>query len=312
MPPSWRIVFMGTPETAAFTLHELLQAPDPVVGVVTQPDRPGGRGQKKRETPVHRVAEDHRIQLLAPEKLRGEEFLNTLASWKPDLIVVVAYGRILPPQVLTLPPQGCLNVHYSLLPKYRGAAPVARAILNGEKKTGVTTMKLVEKMDAGPILLQEELLLAPDDTTASLQTRLSPLGAKLLLETIRKLKAGSVVPVPQKEEEATYAPIIKKEDGRIDWSQPAETIERRARALYPWPSTYTQWRGKLLKVHRATVLKGKENGFPGEVIRADSGGLWVATGEDVLSLEEVQVENKKRLPSPEFLKGAHLKPGERL
>lgn len=312
MARPWRIVFMGTPETAAFSLRALLQAPDPVVGVVTQPDRPAGRGQMKRETPVHRVAADHHIPLLAPDKLRGQGFLDALANWQPDLNVVVAYGRILPPQVLTLPPQGCLNVHYSLLPKYRGAAPVAWAIMNGEKKTGVTTMKLVEKMDAGPILLQEELLIAPDDTTASLQTKLSPLGAKLLLETIRKLKEGSVAPMPQREEEATYAPMIKKEDGRIDWSQAAEAIERRVRALDPWPSAYTQWKGKLLKVHRAAVIHGTDGGLPGEVLRADSGGLWVATGKEILSLQEVQAENKKRLPSPEFLKGARLQKGGRL
>jgi methionyl-tRNA formyltransferase len=278
---------------------------------VTQPDRPAGRGQKKRETPVHQLAESHRIPLLAPIKLRSEEFLKTLADWKPDLIVVVAYGRILPSQVLALPPQGCVNVHYSLLPKYRGAAPVAWAILNGEKKSGVTTMKLVEKMDAGPLLLQEEISLASGETAASLQNRLNPLGAKLLLETIRRLKEGSVVPIPQQEKEATFAPMIKKEDGRIDWSQPAEAIERRVRALCPWPSAYTRWRGKLLKIHRASVVNMKENGSPGEVIRADNGGLWVATGKEVLSLEEVQAENRKRLPSPEFLKGAHLEKGER-
>lgn len=303
---------MGTPESAAFSLNELLQAPDPVVGVVTQPDRPAGRGQKKREPPVHKLAESHRIPLLAPIKLRSEEFLKTLADWKPDLIVVVAYGRILPSQVLALPPQGCVNVHYSLLPKYRGAAPVAWAILDGEKKSGVTTMKLVEKMDAGPLLLQEEIPLVSGETTASLQNRLNPLGAKLLLETIRRLKEGSVVPIPQREEEATFAPMIKKEDGRIDWSQPAEAIERRVRALYPWPSAYTRWRGKLLKIHRASVVNIKGNGSPGEVVRADNGGLWVATGKEVLSLEEVQAENRKRLPSPEFLKGARLEKGERL
>jgi methionyl-tRNA formyltransferase len=309
---AWRIVFIGTPETAAFSLRELLHAPDPVVGVVTQPDRPAGRGQKRHETPVRKIAEAHRIPILVPEKLRAEEFLNALGSWRPDLIVVVAYGRILPPQVLALPPEGCLNVHYSLLPRYRGAAPVAWAILNGEKETGVTTMKLVEKMDAGPVLLQEAIPLLPDDTAASLQSRLSPLGAKLLLETVRRLKEGSVSPIPQKEEEATYAPMIKKEDGRIDWTEPARALERRVRALSPWPSAYTEWRGKLLKIHRAAVVEGEEGGLAGEVIRADSGGLWVVTGEKVLSLEEVQAENKKRLPVSEFLKGARLEKGERL
>jgi len=268
---TWRIVFMGTPETAALSLAELLRGPDPVVGVVTQPDRPSGRGQQKHETPVHRVAEEHRIPLLAPEKLRGEEFLAALGSWRPDLIVVVAYGRILPAPVLALPPQGCLNVHYSLLPKYRGAAPAAWAIMNGEAETGVTTMKLVAKMDAGPVLLQEAIPLLPDDTAASLQQRLTPVGAKLLLETVRKLKESSVQPKDQEEEEATYAPMIKKEDGSIHWTEPAAAIERRVRALSPWPSAYTQWKGKLLKVHRAAVVEAEEKGTPGEIVRAEGG-----------------------------------------
>jgi methionyl-tRNA formyltransferase len=303
---------MGTPETAAFCLKELCRAADPVVGVVTRPARPAGRGQQKHETPVRRTAEEQGIPALAPEKLRNEEFLSALAAWQPDLIVVVAYGRILPRQILELPHQGCLNVHYSLLPKYRGAAPVAWAILGGEEKTGVTTMKLVEQMDAGPILLQEETDIRPDDTNASLQRRLTPIGARLLLETIRRLKEGSVGPAAQNEDGATYAPVIKKEDGLVDWSQSAAAIERRVRALSPWPSAYTRWNGKLLKVHRAAVVAAAGRGLPGEVVQADAGGLWVAAGEGILSLEEVQAENKNRLPASEFLKGARLKKGDRL
>lgn len=303
---------MGTPEAAALSLEQLLKGLDRVVGVVTQPDRPAGRGQKRISSPVRRVAENHHIPVVTPEKLRDPAFFDTLKSWAPELIVVVAYGRILPPSVLELPPQGCLNVHYSLLPEYRGAAPVPWAILNGEEKSGVTTMRLVEKMDAGPILLQEEVSLAPDETAASLEAKLIPIGARLLLETIRRLKEGSVTPQVQNEAEATYAPMLKKEDGRINWSQPAKAIERRVRGLYPWPSAYTYLRGKILKVYRAMVTTEKGMGVPGEVIRADGSGLWVAAGEGVLSLEEVQLENRKRLVATEFIKGTRIEKGERL
>lgn len=308
----WPIVFMGTPETAAFSLEELFKGPDPVVGVVTQPDRPQGRGQRSVPSPVRRIAESRGIPVLAPENVRDAAFLNALKSLGPELIVVVAYGRILPRAVLELPPHGCLNVHYSLLPKYRGAAPVAWAILNGEQKSGVTTMRLVEKMDAGPILLSAEVSLVPDETAASLEAKLTPVGARLLLETIRGLKDDSIVPKHQKEEEATYAPILKKEDGKIDWHQPAEAIERRVRGLNPWPSAYTYYKGKLLKIYRATAIRAEEKGSPGEVVRADKGGLWVMTGRGILSLEEVQLENRKKLSAAEFLKGTRIQRGERL
>jgi methionyl-tRNA formyltransferase len=310
MSLSWPIVFMGTPGAAALSLEQLLKGPDPVVGVVTQPDRPAGRGQRSIPSPVRRVAESHQIPVATPEKLRVPAFLETLRSWAPELIVVVAYGRILPRSVLDLPAQGCLNVHYSLLPKYRGAAPVAWAILNGDEKSGVTTMRLVEKMDAGPVFLQAELPLAPDETTASLEAKLVPIGARLLWETIQGLKNGSITPKPQREEEATYASMLKKEDGRIDWTQPAKSIERRVRAYYPWPSAYTYLKGKLLKIYRAAVIAEEAGALPGEVVRADKGGLWVVTGAGILSLEEVQLENRKRLTGAEFLKGARIEKGE--
>jgi methionyl-tRNA formyltransferase len=203
-------------------------------------------------------------------------------------------------------------VHYSLLPKYRGAAPAAWTILNGDEKGGVTTMKLVEKMDAGPIYLQEEVTLAPDETTGSLQAKLTPVGARLLLDTIRRLKDGSLLPQPQNATNATYAPMIKKEDGLIDWKQAAVAIERRVRGLSPWPGTYTHIGGKLLKIHRAKVVAAETSGNPGEILRADGGGLWVATSCGVIGLEEVQLENRKRLPGAEFLRGTRVKTGERL
>jgi methionyl-tRNA formyltransferase len=311
MSASWSIVFMGTPEASAFTLEYLLQGPDPVIGVVTQPDRPAGRGQKTALSPVRKIAQGRGLPVLAPEKIRDPGFLQMLKSWHPELIVVVAYGRILPTAILELAPQGCVNVHYSLLPKYRGAAPAAWTILNGDAKGGVTTMKLVEKMDAGPMYLQEEVTIAPDETTGSLQAKLIPVGARLLLDTIRRLKDGSVLPQMQDEAKVTFAPMIKKEDGLIDWNQGAVGIERRVRGLSPWPGTYTHMKGKLLKIHRAKIVAAERSGNPGEVLRADAGGLWVAASCGIIGLEEVQLENRKRLPGAEFLKGTRVKSGDR-
>ena len=312
MSTPWPIVFMGTPQIAAVTLDQLIQGPDTVAGVVTQPDRPAGRGQKSIPSPVRRVAESHGIPVVAPEKIRAPEFLKTLMGWKPEIFVVVAYGRMLPKTILDLAPYGCLNVHYSLLPKYRGAAPAAWTIINGESTTGVTTMKLVEKMDAGPIYLQEATEVASGETTGSLQTKLTPIGARLLRETLRRLQEGLLMPQEQDESAATFAPILKKEDGLIQWDQPAMMIERRVRGFEPWPGTYSHIGEKLLKIHRVNVVAADTKGSPGEVMRADAGGLWVATSSGFLGLEEVQLENRKRLSGVEFLRGARIKPGDRL
>jgi methionyl-tRNA formyltransferase len=310
MSSSWPIVFMGTPEIAALTLLTLIEGPDPVVGVVTQPDRPIGRGQQTAPSPVRRMAETRGIPVITPTKIRDPSFLDMLRSWNPQIIVVVAFGRILSKPVLNLSPRGCLNVHYSLLPKYRGAAPVTWTIINGEEKGGVTTMQLVEQLDAGPIYLQEELKLVDHETTASLQAKLAPIGAKLLLKTLDGLKSNSLQPHDQDETRVTFAPMIRKEDGVIDWTEPALTIERRVRAFTPWPSAYTHLNGKLLKVHRASPIQTNRSGKPGEIVRADSGGFWIATGNGTLSLEEVQLENKKRLVGVEFIKGARIAAGD--
>ena len=310
MSTPWPIVFMGTPEIAATTLEQLIEGPDPVVGIVTQPDRPAGRGQRSDPSPVRSVAERRGIPVVAPQKIRDPEFFKTLVGWHPEIIVVVAYGRILPKTILDLAPYGCLNVHYSLLPKYRGAAPAAWTIVNGESTAGVTTMKLVEKMDAGPIYLQEAAPVAPDETTGSLQDKLAPIGARLLLETLNRLKMGSLIPQEQDESAVTFAPIIKKEDGLIDWSQPAITIERRVRGFDPWPGAYSYIGGKLLKIHKARVVAADAKLNPGEVMRADEDGFWVATSSGVLELEEVQLENKKRLSGVAFLRGARIKSGD--
>lgn len=312
MSISWPIVFMGTPQIAATTLERLLDGPDSVVGVVTQPDRPSGRGQKNTPSPVRKVAEARGIPVVAAEKIRTPEFLETLRGWRPEIIVVVAYGRILPKTILELAPLGCVNVHYSLLPKYRGAAPAAWTIINGESEGGVTTMQLVEKMDAGKIYLQKAVPLAADETTGTLQAKLTPLGARLLLETLQRLKDGTLVARVQDESQATLAPILRKEDGLIDWTQPAVAIERRVRGLNPWPGSYSYLNGKMLKVHRAKIALDGTTRNPGEVVRADSGGFWVATGSGVIDLEEVQLENKKKLSGVEFIRGARVKAGDRL
>jgi len=312
MSTSWPIVFMGTPQIAADTLAELLAGPDPVAGVVTQPDRPAGRGQKNTPSPVRRLAEARGIPVIAAEKIKTPEFLESLRNWRPQVIVVVAYGRILPKTILELAPHGCVNVHYSLLPKYRGAAPAAWTIINGEREGGVTTMRLVEKMDAGAIYLQEAIALAPDETTGSLQSKLTPIGARLLLETLRGIKAGTLAARGQDESLATLAPMLKKQDGLIDWMLPAIAIEQRVRGLDPWPGSFTYSGGKLLKVHRAKFVSAQANGSPGEVVRADSGEFWISTSSGIIGLEEVQLENKKRLPGAEFIKGARIKAGDRL
>jgi len=303
-----RIVFMGTPVVAAVSLEKLLASPHIVAGVVTQPERPVGRGQKPSPSPVRQAAVERRVPTLAPEKVRDPAFLAALAAWAPEIIVVVAYGRILPRSILDLAPHGCLNVHYSLLPKYRGAAPVTWAVVNGEEKSGVTTMRLVEKMDAGPIYLQRELPLAPDETTASLQAKLAPLGAELLLETLAGLETGNIAAKEQNDAEATLAPMLKKEDGLVDWKLPAVAIERRVRGFTPWPSAYTHVSGQIMKIHRARV-EAEQKGAPGEVVRADRGGLWIATGAGALALQEVQLENRKRVSAAEFLNGARIEKG---
>ncbi|MGH7810075.1 MAG: methionyl-tRNA formyltransferase [Candidatus Binatia bacterium] len=312
MTTPWRIVFMGTPQIAAATLEQLIEGPDLVVGVVTQPDRPAGRGQQTSPSPVRKVAQARGIPVIAAEKIRTPEFLQELKNWRPEIIVVVAYGRILPRSILELAPHGCLNVHYSLLPKYRGAAPAAWTIINGESQGGVTTMKLVEKMDAGAIYLQEAVPLAIDETAGSLQTKLTPIGARLLLETLRQLKEGSLVAREQDESAATLAPMLKKEDGLILWNTSAVEIERRVRGLDPWPGSFTHIGEKLLKVQRAIIIATERSGQPGEVVRADGGGFWIATASGVIALEEVQLENKRRQPGREFINGARIKVGDRL
>lgn len=302
---------MGTPAVAAATLDDLHKSQNLVVGVITQPDRPSGRGQRRRASPVRELAEKLGIPVAAPERIRDDGLARTLKEWSPDIIVVVAYGRILPRSILDLPPNGCLNVHYSLLPKYRGAAPVAWAILNGENHTGVTTMRLVEQMDAGPIYLQASLPIEPGETTPSLEAKLTPLGAALLRKTIDGLKEGALAPRDQTHSDATYAPALKKEDGLINWRQTSAAIDRRIRGLQPWPCAYTHYRGQLLKIYKARAVE-KGQAEPGIVTDVGSGSLVVGTGGGLLSIEELQLQGRKKMPVADFLRGAKVETGERL
>jgi methionyl-tRNA formyltransferase len=302
---------MGTPEFAVPSLQTLLSSEDQVIGVFTQPDQPSGRGMVLHAPPVKVLARAHNIPVYQPTKLREPGVLEQLHTWQPDLIVIAAYGKILPKTILDLPPYGCINVHASLLPKYRGAAPIQWAIANGEAETGITIMRVIERMDAGDILLQKAIPIADTDTGGSLHDKLARLGAEALREALLLFKQGKLVACPQHEADATYAPIIKKEDGRIDWSQDAFTIERRIRAFNPWPSTYTTVHGKLLKIFTAQVARDAppRSVSPGTIVEVSPSSFVVATGGGSLCVHEVQLEGKKRLLAEEFLKGYPLVPG---
>jgi methionyl-tRNA formyltransferase len=309
--PRYRIVFFGTPQFAVPSLAALIDGPDAVVGVVCQPDRPSGRGQQVHAPPVKAVAQGRGIAVLQPTKLRPPEFLEALRAWRPDLIIVAAYGRILPPPILELPPLGCINVHASLLPRYRGAGPIQWAILRGETSTGVTIMRMNERMDEGDVLLQRATPIGEQETHGELEPRLARLGAETLQEALALLQRGALHATPQVHADATYAPLITKEDGRIDWSLPAVDIARRVRAFNPWPSAYTMWDGKLLKIHRARAMAEFAAQPPGTIVAAAQ-SLDVATGTGILVIDELQLEGRKRMTAADFSRGAAPRAGARL
>lgn len=306
-----RIVFMGTPEFAVPSLEALLTSDDQVVGIVTQPDRPKGRGQVLTPSPIKMIAQREQLPLLQPLKIKAPEFLDALAAWKPDLIAVTAFGRILPASVLKLPPMGCVNVHGSLLPKYRGAAPVQWAVINGERETGITTMLMDEGMDTGAMLLQERLTINPDDTAGTLAPRLAAIGGRLLVETIRQLKAGAMTPLPQDHSLATMAPMLKKEDGLIDWTMSAMRLSNRVRGLSPWPGAYTFLGGERWMIWKTSHRHTDEHGTPGTITGVTKQAIQVATGEGVLELTEIQPANSKRLTVAQFLAGHQVVAGQR-
>ena len=299
-----RIVFMGTPEFAVPSLAALLAGDYDVVGVLTREDQPVGRGQHVEESPVKKLARANGLPVQQPRTLRDEESQAALAALQPDLIVVAAYGLLLPQAVLDLPRFGCLNVHGSLLPRHRGAAPIAAAILAGDTQTGISLMRMDARLDTGPVLDRAALPIAPDDTTGTLTQKLAALGAELLLNTLPRRLDSAISAQVQPEEGVTYAPRMSKEAGEIDWNSPAVAIERAVRAYQPWPSAFTSWKGQRLKILRARLGNAPpETGVPGQVIGAPHEAGMV-TGEGVLWLEELQLAGKRVLPSVAFLRGA--------
>jgi methionyl-tRNA formyltransferase len=303
---SLRIIFMGTAELSCASLEKLASDKNfSVVAVVTQPDKPKGRELKLTPSPVKILAEKLRLLVLQPVKARDEHFIDGLRALKPDLIVVVAYGQILPPAILNLPPQGCLNVHTSLLPKYRGAAPIQWAIANGDAETGVTIMQMDAGLDTGPVLSARRTPIRPTDDSQSLHDRLAQLGAELLAETIPDYVAGEILPQPQPATGSSYAAKIKKEDGRINWQQPAGQIWNRLRAFTPWPGAFTfipaEPKPHLLKIWKAEVVDA--DGRAGEILSADKAGIVVACGQAALRILVLQREGGKPLSAAQFLAG---------
>jgi methionyl-tRNA formyltransferase len=302
-----RLIFMGTPEFACPALQKLIDRNERLVAAVTQPDRPKGRGQQLAAPPVKLLAERHGITVLQPGKVRAPEFIDTMRELRPDLIVVVAFGQILPRALLDIPRHGCINVHASLLPRYRGAAPINWCIVNGETETGVTTMQMDVGLDTGAMLLKKATPIDPDEDAQALHDRLAVIGAETLAETLDLLVAGRLAPEKQDDALSCYAPMLKKEDGLIDWDREPSAIRNMVRGLTPWPGASTFVDGKTLKICRCRVAGG--SGTPGTVLQADRTGLLIACRDGALLIDELQLEGKKRLSARDFLAGYTIKPG---
>jgi methionyl-tRNA formyltransferase len=305
-----KIVFMGTPEFAVPSLEILIKHDYPLVAVVTQPDRPKGRGRHMIPSPVKAFAQLHDLPVLQPERVRNSDFIEHLRNLAPDLFVVAAFGQILPREILELPPKGCVNVHPSLLPKYRGAAPINWAIIRGETKTGVTIMLMDEGMDTGDILMQEETPVAPGETYGELHDRLAGMGADLLFKSIEMIVTDTITRTLQDPCLATYAPRLKKEDGHIRWDSEVHHIVNLIRGLSPAPGAYSLFRGKMLKIFSATEEETLMTDMPGTLSRETEKGLPVAAKNGYVYLQDVQIENKKRMPVHEFLRGFRISHGD--
>lgn len=311
-----RVIFMGTPDFSVGTLENLIQAGHEIVLVVTQPDKPKGRGRAMQCPPVKEAALSHGLEVYQPKRVREPECVERLREKEADIIVVVAFGQILPKEILETPKYGCVNVHASLLPKYRGASPIQWAVINGEKVTGVTTMRMDEGLDTGDMILKEEVVLSKDETGGSLFERLAQTGAELCVRTLEEIEKGTAVYIPQNHSQATHTTIIKKQLGEIDWSKSARELECLIRGLNPWPSAYTNLDGKTLKIWSADVreseMESKETAVsqePGTVVNITKNTVEVQTGQGILVLREVQLEGKKRMTTDAFLRGFSLETG---
>lgn len=310
-PSTIRTVFMGTPEFALPTFQGLIEAGVNLCGVFTQPDRPRGRGKLLAPPPVKELALQHNLSVFQPEKLRDPLAVEQLRNLKPDLIVVVAYGQILPKSVLEIPRYGCINVHASLLPRYRGAAPINKAIVDGQQVSGVTTMLMDVGLDTGEMLIKRATEIGAEETAGALHDRLSLLGREAMEETLRRLCDGTLRPEPQDDAQSSYAAMMKKEDGRIDWTGSATVIHNLVRGLSPWPGAFTLWDGQMLKLGLTLAEEGL-TAAPGTVLSADATGVCIACGQGVLRVRELQLAGKKKLPASEFLRGTSLSAGARL
>jgi len=307
-----RIVFCGTPAFALPALRHLIAQPDfKIESVVTQPDRPSGRGYETSTPPVKEAALEAGIAVYQPEKINSDSAFEFFQRAAPDVVVIIAYGQIIPARLIEIPRLGWINLHASLLPKYRGAAPINWAIVNGETRTGVTTMQIDAGLDTGPMLLRNEVSIGPDETAPELSARLAEAGAPLVAETLRKLDRGEITPTPQDNSRATLAPMLKKEDGRIDWRQSSQKIYNRIRGLQPWPGTFTTFRGKTCQIWGRALKPVASGGRPGILLPTREDGLLVICGEGVLRVDYAQMEGRKRVAGMEFAGGARIQPGER-
>lgn len=308
-----RVIFMGTPDFATGTLEEIVKAGHEVVGVVTQPDKPKGRGKTMMPTPVKETALKYNLPVYQPKKVREPEFVELLRSLKPDVMVVAAFGQIITKEILEMPKHGCINVHASLLPAYRGAAPIQWAVINGDKESGVTIMQMDEGIDTGDMIEKAVVPIAEDETGGSLFDKLSHTGAKLCVKVLRDLEEGTAVREKQPEESTTpYAKMIDKKMGEVDWKKSAKEIEQLIRGLNPWPSAYTKVHGKTLKLWKAKVLLETSQMNPGQIVKITKDSLAVQTGQGMLEIQELQLEGKKRMDTSSFLRGYALAEGESL
>lgn len=304
-----KIIFMGTPDFSVGTLEALADAGHEIVLAVTQPDKPKGRGKEMQYPPVKTAAMERGIPVFQPVKIRETECIEELARYQADVIVVVAFGQLLPAKILRMTPYGCINVHASLLPKYRGAAPIQWAVIDGEKVSGVTTMQMDEGLDTGDMLLKKEIPLDPNETGGSLHDKLAAAGAALCVETLQRMEAGTLTPEKQGESPTAYARMLNKDMGRIDWSQDAVKIERLIRGLNPWPSAYTVWDGKTMKIWEAEVSQDNTEVEPGTVTEVGKDFFAVQTKQGQLKIKQLQIPGKKRMDAAAFLRGYKVEKG---